>query len=65
MSVYFRTGENTAIGVPWWVYVCLVLPLQLLWWFGKALVLVFVLMGVAVFAVGRAGWALCQRSRQH
>lgn len=51
MSVFFRTGENTAASVPWWVYLCFILPVQLLWLFAKALVYVFAAMAAAVVFV--------------
>lgn len=56
MGVFFRTGENSAIGVSWWFYLFVVLPLQVMWLFVKALVYVFAAAGVAVAFAAHFVW---------
>lgn len=65
MSVYFRTGNNTGASFPWWFYLLVILPLQILvviplqlaW---KALVLLVRLTAAAV-----AYFRARQRRAQH
>jgi hypothetical protein len=55
MSVFFRTGENTAASVSWPVYLFGVLPLQMLISFYKAAAyaVVFVVRGVVRLVRGQ------------
>lgn len=51
MSVYFRTGERSAAGISWPVYLVFVLPFQLLYGFAKLLVLGFKWLAVGIAAL--------------
>lgn len=51
MSVFFRTGENTAASISWPVYLFFVLPFQLLYGFAKMLVLCFKWIVVGIVAI--------------
>lgn len=53
MSVFMRTGRDTAVSFPWWFYLLVVLPLQLLVAFGKAMLWLLILLGAGVLWVGR------------
>lgn len=67
MTVYMRTGENSAVSFPLWFYAFAILPLQLLWLWAKLLVVLFAALAVATFFVGRwaweAGWWAWERWR--
>ena len=52
MSVFFRTGENTAASISWPVYLFFVLPFQLLYGFAKMLVLGFKWLAIGTVALG-------------
>lgn len=62
MAVFFKTGENTAASVSWPVYFFLVLPMQAVWLFVKALVYLYA--AVAVVVVFVCTWTY-QRWRDH
>jgi hypothetical protein len=51
VSVFFRTGANSAASVSWPVYLFLVLPLQLLYGFFKLAVIAAKWLAIAVAAV--------------
>lgn len=53
MGVYFRTGQNTAASVPWWFYLFVVAPLQILYLMMKAVLYVAVAVGVFALMAGR------------
>lgn len=49
MSVYFRTGQNSGASVPWWFYLLVVAPLQLLYLMMKGVL--YAAAAVAMFTV--------------
>ena len=53
MTVYMRTGEDSAVGMPLSIYVLAVLPVQLLWLGTKLLVVIFAALSVGGFVAGR------------
>jgi hypothetical protein len=63
MSVYFRTGPNTAASVPWWVYVFFVLPFQAIYLFCKVLVVGTVAICSFFVMATRAGYGWWQKHR--
>ena len=52
MSVFFKTGDNMAVGVPWPVYLFVVLPFQALWWMTRLVWLFFKGVGLFVMLAG-------------
>lgn len=64
MGVYYRTGQRSAVGVPWWIYLFFVLPLQVAYLFLKAFVYGCVVAGAFAIATGRAAHGYWQRRRR-
>ena len=69
MTVFMKTSEGSAVGMPLSFYVLAVLPLQLLWFGTRVLVLTLVVLNVGVFVVGsglvRVALALADDLREH
>lgn len=63
MSVFFRTGENTAASVSWPVYLIFVLPFQLLYGFAKLLVLGLKWLMIGAVAAGALLFAGARAAR--
>jgi hypothetical protein len=53
MGVYFRTSQNTAASVPWWFYLFVVAPFQILYLMMKAVLYAAVAVGVFLMMAGR------------
>lgn len=51
MSVFFRTGEGSAVSFPWPVYIFVILPVQAMWLFAKYLVIACAAIVAAVVFV--------------
>lgn len=51
MGVYFRTSDRSGVGIPWLLYVFVVLPVQAMWLFAKVLVYVFATVAAAAIVV--------------
>jgi len=66
MSVFFKTGDNMAVGVPWPVYLFVVLPFQALWWMTRLVWLFFKAVGLFLVAAWAVALVLVRtvRSRQ-
>lgn len=56
MSVFLRTGRDSAVSVSWPVYVFFVLPIQMIWLFAKALVYVFAAAIAVIVFVSHFIW---------
>lgn len=55
MGVYYRTGKNSAVGVPWFIYLFVVLPVLIVVWTFK--LVSYVILGlIAVAAIAAQRW---------
>lgn len=63
MGVYFRTSQNTAASVPWWFYMFVVAPFQLLYLMMKAILYAAVAVGVFLLMAGRSARDQWQKHR--
>lgn len=65
MGVFFKTGEGSAVGISWPVYVFFVLPFQLLYGFLKLLILGFKWLAIGIVALVSLAIAAVRSARAH